>query len=129
MERGLVARAEQLAAVFVKDGEALVVLRSRLVAEWLDQRPDFWDIRGVVEKQCRLREVWDGESVPVERAVWLLLILVERDVDEGEVVHRERERYEPLGERIVLWKNFAHLKGEIADHAHRNHSNPCGTLA
>src|SRR5207247_738577 len=75
------------------------------------------------------REVRDGESVPVERPVWLLLILVETDVDEGEVVHRERERYEPLGERIVLWKNFAHLKGEIADHAHRNHSNPRGTLA
>jgi hypothetical protein len=43
-------------------------------------------------------------QVSVERPVWLLLILVETDVDEGEVVHRERERYEPLGERIVLWK-------------------------
>lgn len=60
---------------------------------------------------------WEiAKPVPVERPLGIILIFVEPDVHKREVVHRDRERDEPLGESVVVRKDLPHRKCEVARH-------------
>lgn len=65
VEGRFVPNVEQASAALVEDGEALVVLPAGIVAQRLDEPPDFLDAGGVVQEQPGLREVREGEAVPV----------------------------------------------------------------